>query len=131
MASMKDIRQFADAIVREFAPEQIILFGSHARGEAGRDSDVDLLVVMRHRGHWLDQAVTIRRQIARPFPLDLLVRSPNEIRKRLAIHDSFVRDILEEGKVLHGSRDRGVGRKSRGRLEKRTSRTPRAKVAKP
>ncbi len=36
-------------IVHRFRPERIILFGSHARGDAGPDSDVDLLVVMSRR----------------------------------------------------------------------------------
>jgi len=37
-------------IVRRFRPERVILFGSHARGEAGPDSDVDLLIVMPVEG---------------------------------------------------------------------------------
>lgn len=36
-----------DRIVERFDPEKIILFGSHARGDAGPDSDVDLVSVVR------------------------------------------------------------------------------------
>jgi len=39
------IEEMVRRIVRRFAPEKIILFGSHARGTAGPDSDVDLLIV--------------------------------------------------------------------------------------
>ena len=43
----KEIREMVKRIAERFDPERIILFGSHARGEAGPDSDVDLLVVMK------------------------------------------------------------------------------------
>ena len=41
------IDRMVQRIVAKFRPEQVILFGSHARGEAGPDSDVDLLVEIR------------------------------------------------------------------------------------
>jgi uncharacterized protein len=50
MISRDRIQDFITAIAREFHPERIILFGSHARGDAGPDSDVDLLVLMRGNG---------------------------------------------------------------------------------
>ncbi|MGQ9919054.1 MAG: nucleotidyltransferase domain-containing protein, partial [Bryobacteraceae bacterium] len=40
----REIQRIVRRIVRQFHPERVILFGSHARGEAGPDSDVDLLV---------------------------------------------------------------------------------------
>ena len=50
MASQSEIQALADKIAREFQAEKIILFGSHARGDAGPDSDVDLLVIMPRNG---------------------------------------------------------------------------------
>ena len=41
------IRAVAQLIAERFDPEQIILFGSHARGNAGSHSDIDLLVVLK------------------------------------------------------------------------------------
>ena len=49
MVSREAIQKYADAIAREFRPEKIILFGSHAYGEPTEDSDVDLMVVMPFR----------------------------------------------------------------------------------
>jgi predicted nucleotidyltransferase len=46
-------------IVKRFGPERIVLFGSHARGDAGPDSDVDLLVVMSVRGSKRNKAIEI------------------------------------------------------------------------
>lgn len=105
MVSQKEIQAACDDIVREFAPLQIILFGSYAYGRAPtEDSDVDLLVVMaipesERRG----KTVEIRQRIPRRFPMDLLVRSPAEIAYRVSHNDWFLREILEKGTVLYDS----------------------------
>jgi len=116
MVQLKDIRRYADRIAREFAPESIILFGSYADGSAGNDSDVDLLVIMAHDGRNVDQSLAIDKRISRDFPLDLLVRKPEEVRRRLALHDTFLSSIMAEGKVLYERDRRRVGRQSRRRL---------------
>jgi uncharacterized protein len=96
------IQRYAESIVREFQPEKIILFGSHAYGQPTEDSDVDLMVVMPFRGSALDQAFRIRDRLAHPgFPMDLLVRSPREIGKRQAMGDFFIREIMDRGTLLY------------------------------
>ena len=104
MVSPQEIQAVCDDIVREFAPLQIILFGSYAYGAPMEDSDVDLLVVMaipesERRG----KTVEIRQRIPRRFPMDLLVRSPAEIAYRVSHNDWFLREILEKGTVLYDS----------------------------
>jgi predicted nucleotidyltransferase len=56
----KMIREMVNRIVEHFDPEKIILFGSSARGDAGPDSDVDLLVVMPVRGSKREKQLEIR-----------------------------------------------------------------------
>ena len=129
MVAMREIQTYSDAVAREFKPARIILFGSHARGEATRDSDVDLLVVMAHRGHPTEKAIEVRKRIERCFALDLLVRSPGEIQKRLQLNDWFIREIVEQGKVLYEASQQGVGRKSGRRLSQRRARNARKKGA--
>src|SRR5437762_12725126 len=90
------IRDFARRIAERFDPEKIILFGSYAYGEPHEDSDVDLLVIMPARNQ-MDQAVRIRLTIPVSFPLDLLVRTPETLRWRLAEGDSFLREIVTRG----------------------------------
>ena len=46
------IQAVAQLIAQKFDPEQIILFGSHARGNAGSHSDIDLLVVLKSLDDW-------------------------------------------------------------------------------
>jgi predicted nucleotidyltransferase len=55
-------------IVKKFHPEQIILFGSQARGDAGPDSDIDLLVVMNFQGRKLDTMVELQGDRTFPAP---------------------------------------------------------------
>lgn len=101
MIRKAEIKSFVKRLVQEFSPERVILFGSCARGVPGRNSDVDLLVVMNCRKNPIDQAVEIRWRIPRAFPLDLLVRRPAEIRRRLTRGDSFIGSVMREGRVLY------------------------------
>ncbi len=103
MAAAKLVRQFVRSVVREFCPERVILFGSAAAGNASKDSDVDLLVVMQTDKRPVQQALEIRRRVPCSFPLDLLVKTPQEVERRVALHDFFVTTILAEGKVLYES----------------------------
>ncbi len=104
MIAAQQIRHYVQRIVDEFSPTRVILFGSHAAGNPHRDSDVDLLVVMPHTGPAAEQAARIRNRISAGFPLDLVVRSPATIRRRLQMGDSFLKSVLETGKVLHEAR---------------------------
>lgn len=101
MISMESIREFCDGVVREFRPRRIILFGSYACGKPTADSDVDLLVVMPFRGSGARAAVEIETRVPRRFPLDLIVRTPQQLRRRLALNDFFLREIVEKGKLLY------------------------------
>ena len=104
MVVAKQIQAYAASLARTFHPERIVLFGSRARGAHAPDSDVDLLVVMRHRKRNVEQALEIDRCIHRTFPLDLIVRKPSEIRQRLAQNDVFLSAIFREGKTLYAGR---------------------------
>ena len=95
------IRRLSRRIVEYFEPERIILFGSRAYGRARRGSDVDLLVVMPFKGKSARKAAEILNQIEPKFPVDLVVRSPRELRRRLAQNDAFLNEIWRRGKVLY------------------------------
>jgi uncharacterized protein len=95
------IRQLCTRITREFKPEKIILFGSHAYGRPTPESDLDVMVVMQFEGDPLEQAVTMLNRLNMLIPIDLLVRTPEQIQQRLEMGDSFIRDIIERGKVMY------------------------------
>lgn len=100
------IRNICDRIAEEFRPEKIILFGSHAYGTPTLESDLDLLVVMPFEGSPLSQAVRISRQLKLMIPIDLIVRTREQLNKRLAMDDFFMREIVEQGKVMYEAHHR-------------------------
>src|ERR1043166_5791772 len=105
MISRQKIRSYCAAIAREFRPARIILFGSYAYGSPTDDSDVDVLVILpRRRLHSRRPSLEIRRRISAGFPVDILVREPREITKRLRWGDSFIAEIMEKGRVMYEAR---------------------------
>ncbi len=110
MTSMDRIQELASRIAEEFAPERIILFGSHARGDAGKYSDVDLLVIMPVEGNCLRKAAEMRIRLRPGFRVHLVVRRPEVVEERIALGDFFLREAVEEGRVLYDSPRSRVGR---------------------
>jgi predicted nucleotidyltransferase len=99
--SQRQIKAYCRAVVREFQPEKIILFGSYAYGNPTWDSDVDLLVVMPFPGNDVSKAIQIRARFDAPFALDLLVRKPAFINRRLKERDMFIEQVVRQGRVLY------------------------------
>jgi uncharacterized protein len=100
--SMHAIRTVAQRIAERFQPEKIILFGSYAYGHPKPESDVDLLVIMDTPLRSRQQRLEISRALSpRPFPLDIIVRTPRELAERIAMGDLFLREITTRGKVLY------------------------------
>ena len=99
---MRTIRALAKHIVKEFNPEQIILFGSHAYGKPSAWSDVDLLVVMETPKGEMETSLEIRKSLPLlKFGLDIVVRSSKVIERRKKLNDWFLIDITEKGKMLY------------------------------
>jgi predicted nucleotidyltransferase len=105
MVAMREIRALGRRIAERFKPRRIVLFGSYAYGTPTEDSDVDLFIIMRNRVDEVHKAVEIRLTLDVPFPMDIVVRTPVNVRKRLAMGDPFVQDILERGRVLYEAPD--------------------------
>ena len=106
MVAMDKIKEFGRRIGLEFSAERVILFGSYAQGAVTEDSDVDLLIICPFEGRSVDKSVEIRMQLRPGFPVDLLVRTGEKVRERIEMGDDFIREILEEGKVLYEADDR-------------------------
>ncbi|UCH93689.1 MAG: nucleotidyltransferase domain-containing protein [Candidatus Aminicenantes bacterium] len=100
----KLVQYIVDKIVQEIQPEKIILFGSYARGDFSRDSDLDLFIVV---ADGKESSRLLRRKIdallwGRRFPVDLVVRSEKEIRRNLKAKNPFyIHHIFKHGKVLY------------------------------
>lgn len=98
----EQLNDVSKRIVEAFDPHYIILFGSYAYGQPASDSDVDLLIVMDSDERPVTRAMRVSKLLRpRPFPMDILVRTPEEIQHRLEIGDYFIHEIVKRGKVLY------------------------------
>jgi len=89
-------------IVKRFRPEKIILFGSHARGTAGQDSDADILVVMPVKGSKRKKATEIDvALVGLDLPVDVIVITPEELERNKNQIGTIIYPALKEGKVLY------------------------------
>src|SRR5437868_464721 len=101
------IKRFARRIAEKFHPEKIILFGSYAYGTPHEESDVDILVIMPARNA-IDQSIRICNEFERDFSVDLIVRTPWQMKRGLTEGDWdwFLKEIVEKGKVLYEAPNR-------------------------
>ena len=107
----KQISLLCSEIAREFHPERIVLFGSHAYGNPRAGSDVDLLIVMPFEGSPFRQAAVILGHLVQAVgvvPLDMLVRTPHQVQARIQMGDSFMREIIERGRVMYEADSEGT-----------------------
>ena len=96
------IPTMVNRIVEGFQPLRILLFGSHARGNAAEWSDVDLLVVLPEAPNKRRATLDIRVAISDiPVGKDIIVTTPDEIEKRGHIFGTIVNAALSEGEVLY------------------------------
>jgi uncharacterized protein len=116
---MAAVRRMVRQIAEKFQPEKVILFGSYAYGTPNEHSDIDILVVMPAKNE-INQAVRIRQKVEHPFPLDLIVRTPETLSWRLREGDWFLREIVDRGKTLYAKSHRRMGPQGRRRLPGRT-----------
>jgi predicted nucleotidyltransferase len=100
------ILEVVTKIVENFHPEKIILFGSQVWGKPKDWSDIDILVIMNSNESSSRLAGKISTT-AKPryVPMDILVRTPDEIKRRIEIGDYFIQRILTKGRVLY---ERGI-----------------------
>ena len=104
------LREIKNRIVRSFNPMRIVLFGSYASGIPNEDSDLDLLVVMESNESPIKRTARVSKIFRdRKLPMDIIVRTPQEIKCRLDVGDFFIKEILEEGKILYERDSKGMG----------------------
>ena len=96
------IREMTRRIIEQFNPIKIVLFGSHARGTAVPDSDIDLLVIKKIEGSKRKERVAIGIALHDiHVPKDIIVVSPEEVEKFGNTVGTVLYPALKEGKVLY------------------------------
>jgi predicted nucleotidyltransferase len=91
--------------LKPFGPEKVILFGSHAYGTPGNNSDIDLLIIKSITTSKVrDLRIQIRkalRGIPEAKEFDIIVDSQERIGKRIEIGDLFLKEITEKGEIIY------------------------------
>lgn len=100
------LKNMTDTIVSEVDPEQVILFGSHARGEANQQSDIDLLVVTAQpfspQNSRRRMAARLGRSLSRfLMPTDILLHSVEEVNALQGSRNHVITQAMKEGQVLY------------------------------
>lgn len=101
MITDESVQGVVRKIAEKIKPQMVVAFGSWVEGRAGKDSDLDLLVIMPLQ-KWesrLLKSGDVRNAVHdSPFPMDILVRSPEDIE-----NDFFIRDIAHNGRILYST----------------------------
>jgi predicted nucleotidyltransferase len=100
----EEINRINDIIIREYQPDAIILFGSHARNSAKPESDIDIMVISdrkkqlpRHK-----RGLNVRIQLSEvKTSKDILFYTHEAVKRWRGVKHTFVETILNEGKVLY------------------------------
>lgn len=87
--------------LKAYNPEKIILFGSSARGEKDKYSDIDLIIIKKTKDRFLQRLKKAALLIREPLPVDLFVYTPEEFAQMLEDENPFVQMVSKEGKVIY------------------------------
>lgn len=90
----------SERLKKEYHAQNVILFGSYARGESTEDSDLDILVIAPTKERFYERMATVLRSVrdlSHGIPLSPIVLSPEEVKSRLKVGDQFIKKILEKG----------------------------------
>ncbi len=105
MTDQEILEHVTRTIVDRFHPRRILLFGSRARGEAAPDSDLDIFVEMETSATPPERAIQVSSVFGlRPWSLDVVVYTPQEVLRLRPIHGTLLSAIEAEGQVLYERR---------------------------
>lgn len=104
MITKETISEITQLIVADYHPDKVILFGSHATGNAQPDSDLDLLIIsdreqsLPRRKRGLALLYKLRKY---HFSKDLLFYTHAEIEKWKGVPAAFITEALKDGVILY------------------------------
>jgi len=98
----KLIKEIVSRILNVATPEKILLFGSYAYGQPDKDSDIDILVIMKSELPGYKRSVPFYKALAGLLiPKDILVYAPDEIEEWEDVPQAFITTAIRKGKVIY------------------------------
>ena len=97
-------KKYLRAVRSKFKVKQALLFGSAARGDMNKDSDIDLCVIKKTGDPRGEKKEINRLFFPRQYPMDILVWTPEYVDKRVAIGDFFAKKIIDKGLILYAEK---------------------------
>jgi predicted nucleotidyltransferase len=96
------VQRALDRLIRAFAPERVMLFGSYAKGSTQENSDVDLLVIAEIQGNPVHSMRRARQLTADCFPaVDVVIATPSDVAAAEVVKSPFLLSILGSGITLY------------------------------
>jgi predicted nucleotidyltransferase len=100
----KEVQNIVNQLIKLYKPEKIILFGSLAEGKISEGTDIDFFIIKNDVPELgVDRIRQLDALIKYSLATDFIVYRPDELEQRLKMGDPFVKNILEEGKVLYAA----------------------------
>jgi len=100
----KEVKKITGQINEKYKPDKIILFGSSAKGNVTENSDIDMLIIKDTNKRRIERIREVLSIVDYDIPFEPVVFTNEELRKRLALNDFFIKNILKEGKILYGQK---------------------------
>ncbi|ODS34920.1 hypothetical protein BEH94_02500 [Candidatus Altiarchaeales archaeon WOR_SM1_SCG] len=100
----KEVEKITGQIKEKYKPDKIILFGSSAKGNVTENSDIDMLIIKDTNKRRVERIREVLSIVDYDLPFEPVVFTNEELRKRLALNDFFIKNILKEGKILYGQK---------------------------
>ncbi|WP_045222182.1 nucleotidyltransferase domain-containing protein [Desulfonatronum thioautotrophicum] len=105
--SKNRIGEIVDTLTARHQIERVILFGSQSRGDANRDSDLDLFLIMNFEGNRRKLMVEMRDLFANiRHGIDILIAKPDEYEEDKLIPGTLARQVFLEGRVVYDGQNR-------------------------
>ena len=103
--SNKIVKRFINLIVKKFNLKKIIIFGSFARGDYHKGSDLDLIIVGEFKERFIDRIGKIIELNDSDLEIDVMVYTEEEFQKMIQERRPFIEQALEEGIIVYEKRD--------------------------
>jgi hypothetical protein len=101
----KIVKRFLNLIIKKFNLKKIIIFGSFARGDYHKGSDLDLVIVGEFKDRFIDRIGKIIELNDSDLEIEAMVYTEEEFQKMIQERRPFIEQVLEEGIVVYEKRD--------------------------